>query len=177
LQQENRLPDYLIACVGGGSNAIGLFHEFLNDRKVKMIGVEAGGKGVRIGKHASRFAGGQIGILHGTKSYVLQDKNGQIAGTYSISAGLDYAGIGPEHSFLRSIRRAKYVFVNDREALLACTTLAQIEGIIPALESSHAVAAALRLASKIKRDSVVIVNLSGRGDKDLDTLMSNLKFQ
>jgi tryptophan synthase beta chain len=169
LEREERLPDYLVACVGGGSNAIGLFHPFLKDRAVKMVGVEAGGLGVKTNKHAARFAGGRVGILHGTKSYVLQDSFGQINETHSVSAGLDYPGVGPEHSYLRSIGRAEYTSVTDNEAVAAFKLLSETEGIIPALESAHAVAYAMRLAKKLPRSKIVVVNLSGRGDKDLET--------
>lgn len=164
---EGRLPDMLIACVGGGSNAIGLFYPFIKDTKVKLVGVEAGGLGIKGGKHAARFAGGTIGVLQGTKSYVLQDDEGQILDTYSVSAGLDYAAVGPEHSFMREVGRAEYTYVTDEEALAAFDTLAQCEGIIPALESSHAVAEAIKRAPGMKKSQVIIVNLSGRGDKDV----------
>lgn len=167
LEKEKRLPDYLIACVGGGSNSIGLFHPFLNDKKVQMIGVEAGGLGIKSGKHAARFQGGEIGILHGTKSFVLQNSDGQIMETHSISAGLDYPSIGPEHSYLRKIGRVRYTFVTDKEALSAFNLLSQEEGIIPALESSHALAYAYKLSKKLSKKEIIIVNLSGRGDKDL----------
>ncbi|MCX7640708.1 MAG: tryptophan synthase subunit beta [Pyrinomonadaceae bacterium] len=170
LEKEARLPDYLIACVGGGSNAMGLFYEFLKDEKVKMIGVEAGGKGDQLGEHASRFMnGGRIGILQGTKSYVLQDERGQIATTHSVSAGLDYASIGPEHAFLHDVKRVEYVSVTDSEALHAFSFLSKVEGIIPALESAHAVAYAMKIAPKLTRDQIIVVNLSGRGDKDIAT--------
>lgn len=169
IKREGRLPDYLVACVGGGSNAIGLFHPFLADTKVKMIGVEAGGLGVKTQKHAARFSGGRVGILHGTKSYVLQDAFGQIRETHSVSAGLDYPSVGPEHSYLRATGRTGYTAVTDREAIAAFRLLSEIEGIIPALESAHAVAYAMRLAKKLPRSAIVVVNLSGRGDKDLET--------
>lgn len=169
LEKEGRLPDLLLACVGGGSNAIGLFHSFLND-DVKMIGVEAGGRGVTLGEHAARFIEGKsVGILQGTKSYLLQDEAGQIAATHSVSAGLDYASVGPEHAFLNDAGRVEYVSVNDDEALVAFQTLSETEGIIPALESSHAIAHAIKIAPQMPRDSVMIVNLSGRGDKDVNT--------
>jgi tryptophan synthase beta chain len=171
LEKEGRLPDLLIACVGGGSNAIGLFHEFLNDSEVKMIGVEAGGTGSELGKHAARFmAGASVGILQGTKSYLLQDEQGQVALTHSVSAGLDYASIGPEHAFLHDQNRVEYTCVSDSEALEAFQLLAETEGIIPALESAHAVAQVIKTAPEMTRDSVVIVNLSGRGDKDVHTV-------
>lgn len=167
LQKEKRLPDYLVACVGGGSNSIGLFYEFIKDKNVKMVGVEAGGLGVKSGKHAARFAGGRPGILHGTLSYVLQDKYGQITETHSISAGLDYPSIGPEHAYLEKTKRALYTYVTDDEALQAFQFLSKTEGIIPALESSHAVAYGVKLAKSLPKSKIVIINLSGRGDKDL----------
>lgn len=174
LQREGKLPDHLVACVGGGSNAIGLFYPFLKDRSVQMIGVEAGGLGIKTGKHAARFAGGRIGILHGTKSFVLQDAFGQIQATHSISAGLDYPSVGPEHSYLRDTRRISYTYATNKEALAAFQMLSETEGIIPALESAHAIAHAFKLAKKLPRRKVIIVNLSGRGDKDLETLSDTL---
>ncbi|MFL6373035.1 MAG: tryptophan synthase subunit beta [Pyrinomonadaceae bacterium] len=172
---EARLPDLLIACVGGGSNAIGLFHPFLND-DIQMIGVEAGGRGETLGEHAARFmAGGRAGVLQGTRSYILQDANGQIALTHSVSAGLDYASIGPEHAFLHDDGRIEYTSCTDSEALDAFQTLAKTEGIIPALESSHAVAHAIKIAPEMPRDSLMIVNLSGRGDKDVHTVADAMK--
>jgi len=170
LRREKKLPNVLVACIGGGSNAIGFFHRFLGDAQVRLIGVEAGGKGNSLGKHAARFArtgGGRPGVLHGTLSYVLQDKAGQIANTHSISAGLDYPAIGPEHAFLREQKRVEYVSVNDKQALAGFKLLAELEGIIPALESAHAVAYAVRLAKKMPPNDTIVVNLSGRGDKDL----------
>jgi len=178
LEKEGRLPDCLIACVGGGSNSIGLFHPFLADDSVRMIGVEAGGVGSRLGQHAARFngsGGGRPGVLQGTMSYVLQDEGGQIATTHSISAGLDYPSIGPEHAFLHDEGRVEYTSVSDDEALEAFQTLSELEGIIPALESAHAVAHALKVASEMTSDQIVIVNLSGRGDKDVDTVRERLK--
>ena len=173
LEQEDRLPDVLIACVGGGSNSIGLFHPFLGDDAIRMIGVEAGGRGSDLGQHAARFmTGGDVGVLQGTKSYLLQDKNGQIALTHSVSAGLDYASIGPEHAYLHDSGRVEYVSVSDDEALAAFKTLSRTEGIIPALESAHAVAHALKLAPQIASDEIMIVNLSGRGDKDVQTVQA-----
>ncbi len=170
LQVEGRLPDVLVACVGGGSNSIGLFHEFLND-DVRMIGVEAGGTGSQLGQHAARFVdGGSVGVLQGTKSYLLQDEHGQIAATHSISAGLDYASIGPEHAHLHDIHRVEYVSVTDDEALEAFQLLARTEGIIPALESSHAIAHVAKIAPEHTRDSLIVANLSGRGDKDVNTV-------
>ena len=177
-EKEGRLPDVLIACVGGGSNAIGLFHPFLNDKSVRMIGVEAGGRGSALGEHAARFMNdGRVGVLQGTKSYLLQDTFGQIAMTHSISAGLDYASVGPEHAFLHDANRVEYTSVTDDEALNAFRMLSETEGIIPALESSHAVAYAAQIASQMDPNEVMIVNLSGRGDKDVNTvadLLGNL---
>ena len=170
LKQTGKLPNYLIACVGGGSNSIGLFHEFLKDKEVKMIGVEAGGMGIKSGKHAARFTEGKLGILHGTKSYVLQDKHGQILNTHSISAGLDYPSVGPEHAYLENLGRINYTFATDKEALKAFKLLSETEGILPALESAHALAQCIKTAKKLKKNQIVIVNLSGRGDKDLDTI-------
>src|SRR6185369_3774397 len=176
LKAEGKLPAAIIACVGGGSNAIGIFHEFLKDKRVKLIGVEAGGRGTGLGEHAARFQGGLPGVLQGTFSYVLQDAHGQIALTHSISAGLDYPSIGPEHAALADSRRAEYVAASDAEALEACTRLARTEGIIPALESSHAVAECIKRAPKMKKSEIVIVNISGRGDKDIGILRENLKI-
>ena len=167
LEQEERLPDRLIACVGGGSNAIGLFYPFVNDETVMMTGVEAGGEGIIEGKHAARFQGGGLGVLQGTRSFVLQDEDGQIQLTKSVSAGLDYAAVGPEHAWLRDIKRAEYTYATDDEALSAFQTLAKIEGIIPALESSHAIAEVIKSAPKMSSDQIIITNLSGRGDKDV----------
>ncbi|HZI48845.1 MAG TPA: tryptophan synthase subunit beta [Pyrinomonadaceae bacterium] len=178
LEREGRLPDALIACVGGGSNSIGLFHPFLGDATVKMIGVEAGGSGNELGQHAARFntsGGGRPGVLQGTMSYVLQDDNGQVAATHSVSAGLDYPSIGPEHAFLHDAGRVEYVSVSDSEALEAFQLLSRLEGIIPALESAHAVAYALKAAREMKRDQVIIVNLSGRGDKDVNSVREVLE--
>jgi tryptophan synthase beta chain len=165
---EGRLPDYLVACVGGGSNSIGLFHPFLKDPRVKMIGVEAGGTGIASGKHAARFAGGRAGVLHGTMTYLLQDADGQVNLTHSVSAGLDYAAIGPEHSHLHDTGRVSYTSATDDEAMAAFDVLSREEGIIPALESSHAVLDVLKLAPTLKKRQVIIVNLSGRGDKDVN---------
>jgi tryptophan synthase beta chain len=173
LDKEGRLPELLVACVGGGSNAIGLFYPFLNDADVRMVGVEAGGRGSGLGEHAARFmSGGEIGVLQGTKSYLLQDDFGQVAGTHSVSAGLDYASIGPEHAYLHDLNRVEYVSASDEEALLAFAALSEKEGIIPALESSHAVAHALKIAGHMSADQIMIVNLSGRGDKDINTVRS-----
>jgi tryptophan synthase beta chain len=177
LEKEGRLPTAVIACVGGGSNAIGAFYEFLNDRDVRLIGVEAGGRGTALGEHAARFAGGLPGVLQGTFSYVLQDENGQIAATHSVSAGLDYASIGPEHAALHDSGRAEYTVEDDRAALDAVVKLARTEGILPALESAHAVAEALRLAPTMSPREILIVNLSGRGDKDMGILARELHIQ
>ncbi len=179
LKAEGRLPDTCVACVGGGSNAIGLFSGFRQDEDVALIGVEAGGEGIASGKHAARFADpakGRLGVIHGTRTYVMQDADGQIADTHSVSAGLDYAAVGPEHAFLRDSERAFYTSATDAEALAAFKLLCETEGIIPALESSHAVAEAVRLAPTMRRDQVLVVNLSGRGDKDLDTVMKELRL-
>jgi tryptophan synthase beta chain len=168
IESEGRLPDVLLACVGGGSNSIGLFYEFLPDPSVRMIGVEAGGCGSGLGEHAARFAGGSPGVLHGTYSYLLQDKEGQVAATHSVSAGLDYPSVGPEHAFLMESERVSYSSVTDQEALEGFQALSVLEGIIPALESAHAVAYLLT-HSRLFRDQVVVINLSGRGDKDVET--------
>lgn len=176
LEREERLPDLLIACVGGGSNAIGLFYPFLEDKSVRMIGVEAGGEGIRPEKHAARFQGGSLGVLQGTRSYILQDENGQIQLTHSVSAGLDYAAVGPEHAWLRDQQRAEYTFATDDEALSACLKLARLEGIIPALESSHAVAEVIKRAPGMRSEQLVIVNLSGRGDKDVAQVAEKVRL-
>jgi tryptophan synthase beta chain len=176
LKAEGRLPAVIIACVGGGSNSIGIFYDFIKDKKVKFIGVEAGGRGEQLGEHAARFHGGSPGVLQGTYSYVLQDEAGQIAPTHSVSAGLDYPSIGPEHAWLKEIGRAEYVSASDAEALEACTLLARTEGIIPALESAHAVAEVAKRAPKMKKSDVVIVNVSGRGDKDIGILKEQLSL-
>jgi tryptophan synthase beta chain len=176
LKAEGRLPKTIIACVGGGSNSIGIFHEFIKDKKVQLVGVEAGGRGAQLGEHAARFSGGSPGVLQGTYSYVLQDEAGQISATHSVSAGLDYPSIGPEHAWLKDTGRAEYVSASDKEALEACTVLARTEGIIPALESAHAVAEVIRRAPRMKKSEVVIVNISGRGDKDIGILRENLKL-
>jgi tryptophan synthase beta chain len=187
LEQEGRLPDLLVACVGGGSNAIGLFHAFLGDGAVDMLGVEAGGNGIDSGQHAARFAPppanglsgveARLGVLHGTKTYVLQTPDGQIAETHSISAGLDYPSVGPEHAWLRDQERAGYTYATDEEALAAVKILSEMEGIIPALESAHAVAEVVKRAPTMPKDSLIIVNLSGRGDKDLDVIMRELSLK
>ncbi|MDX2031776.1 MAG: tryptophan synthase subunit beta [Blastocatellia bacterium] len=179
LERLGRLPDYLVACVGGGSNAMGLFHAFLNDPTVRMIGVEAGGRGLTLGEHAARFleeGGGSIGVLQGTRSYVLQDDRGQISLTHSVSAGLDYASVGPEHAHLHDQGRAEYVSASDEEALDAFQLLARLEGIIPALESAHAIAHVVRLAPRLSKDETLLVNLSGRGDKDVNTAIEHIRL-
>jgi tryptophan synthase beta chain len=170
------VPDAVIACVGGGSNAMGIFSGFLKDKNVKLVGVEAGGRSETLGEHAARFHGGAPGVLQGTFSYILQDAAGQIATTHSVSAGLDYAGVGPEHAWLKESGRAEYTSASDAEALEACTLLARTEGVIPALESAHAVAEAIKRAPQMRKDEVVIVNISGRGDKDMGILQENLHF-
>ncbi len=174
LDREHRLPDSIFACVGGGSNAIGMFYAFIGDPGVRLIGVEAGGNSVELGHHAARFSGGSPGVLQGAYSYLLQDTDGQVALTHSISAGLDYALVGPEHAWLRDQGRTEYVSVTDREALEAAQNLAHTEGLIPALESAHAVAEAVRRARDAK-DELFVINLSGRGDKDTDIYRENLK--
>jgi tryptophan synthase beta chain len=176
LKAEGKLPRAIIACVGGGSNSIGIFYDFIKDKQVELIGVEAGGRGEALGEHAARFRGGSPGVLQGTYSYVLQDKSGQIATTHSVSAGLDYPSIGPEHAMLKDAGRAEYVPASDAEALEATTVLARTEGIIPALESAHAVAEVIKRAPKMKKSEVVLVNISGRGDKDVGILRENLKL-
>jgi tryptophan synthase beta chain len=170
LEQTGRLPDALVACVGGGSNAIGLFHPFLEDEGVAMYGVEAGGHGIETGQHAAPLSAGRPGVLHGNRTYLMEDEAGQIIETHSVSAGLDYPGVGPEHSWLKDIGRVTYVDATDQEALAAFRELTRIEGIMPALESAHAVAYAIKLASTMRPDQSIIVNLSGRGDKDIHTV-------
>jgi len=177
LEKEERLPDLLLACVGGGSNALGLFYPFLADASVKMVGVEAGGEGIAAGKHAARFQGGSLGVLQGTRSYLLQDEYGQIQLTHSVSAGLDYAAVGPEHAWLRDLGRSEYTWIGDDEALASFQALARLEGIIPALESSHAVAYACTLAQELGEGKQVLVNLSGRGDKDVQSVAGYLQYQ
>jgi len=167
LQREERLPDLLVACVGGGSNAIGLFYPFLQDEAVRMVGVEAGGMGIQRGKHAARFQGGRLGVLQGAKTWLLADDDGQIELTHSVSAGLDYAAVGPEHCYLREIGRVQYDYATDSEALNAFRTLSEVEGIIPALESAHAIAYAIKEAPQMKKTDIMLINLSGRGDKDV----------
>jgi tryptophan synthase beta chain len=176
LEQEERLPDLLVACVGGGSNAIGLFYPFLDDPSVKMLGVEAGGEGIIPERHAARFQGGSPGVLQGTRSYILQDENGQIQSTHSVSAGLDYAAVGPEHAWLREKHRAEYSYATDPQALDAFIRLARLEGIIPALESAHAIAAVIERAPKMSKDQLIIINLSGRGDKDVAQVVNKIKL-
>lgn len=175
LEKENRLPDSIIACVGGGSNAIGLFHPFINNSTVQLIGVEAGGYGIATGKHAASLTAGQPGVLHGNKTYLLQDNDGQIIDAHSISAGLDYPGIGPEHAWLHDSKRAEYAVINDDEAMSAFQKCCRLEGIIPALESSHALAEAIKRAPTLPKDHLMVVNISGRGDKDMQTVMSYIK--
>ncbi len=177
LEKEGRLPDLLVACVGGGSNAIGLFYPFLEDKAVRLVGVEAGGEGITEGKHAARFQGGSLGVLQGTRSYLLQDEFGQVQPTHSVSAGLDYAAVGPEHAWLRDHGRAEYTYATDAQALAAFTRLARLEGIIPALESSHAIAEVIQQAPRLRPEQLIIVNLSGRGDKDVAQAAEKLGLQ
>ena len=177
LKQEKRLPDLLVACVGGGSNAMGLFYPFLKDKSVKMVGVEAGGRGIKPNQHAARFHGGSLGVLQGTRSYILQDKNGQIQLTHSVSAGLDYAAVGPEHAWLHDQKRVEYTYIKDDAALEAFMKLARLEGIIPALESAHAIAEVMKRAPKMSRNKLIIVNLSGRGDKDVTQVADKVGLQ
>ena len=176
LEIEKRLPDYLLACVGGGSNAIGLFYPFIEDKEVNLIGIEAGGKGINTDQHSATLVKGEIGILHGTKTYIIQDEDGQIIETHSISAGLDYPGVGPEHSYLKDIERAEYVAATDDEALKALALTSKLEGIIPALEPAHALAHLENLAPKLNSKDIVVIGLSGRGDKDIDTIMQNMSL-
>ena len=170
IEEEGRLPDLLIACVGGGSNAMGLFYPFIEENNVKMIGVEAAGEGLDTGKHSASISKGRVGVLHGSKTYLLQDQNGQVSGAHSIAAGLDYPGVGPEHSYLNDSGKVSYDSVTDREAINAFSFLSEKEGIIPALESSHAIAYTIKVAPQMSKDSIIVVNLSGRGDKDLDSI-------
>nr|WP_222927599.1 tryptophan synthase subunit beta [Biomaibacter acetigenes] len=170
MEKTGRLPDYIIACVGGGSNSMGIFYPFYEDKSVKLVGVEAGGMGLDSGQHAAKLTRGSIGVLHGMKTYVLQDDEGQIMPVYSISAGLDYPGVGPEHAFFKETGRAEYVYATDEEAVNAFITLTKTEGIIPALESAHAVAYAMKLAPKLSEEDIIVVNLSGRGDKDVEQI-------
>jgi tryptophan synthase beta chain len=175
LEQIGRLPDAVVACVGGGSNAMGIFDAFVDDQDVRLIGVEAGGRGITPGQHAARFAGGSPGVLQGTRSFVLQDEDGNVEATHSISAGLDYASVGPEHAWLRERGRAEYTWCDDERALAAFQRLAREEGILPALESSHAVAHACELAARMSKDQLLLVNLSGRGDKDVLSVQAALE--
>ena len=175
LDQVGRLPDIVVACVGGGSNAIGIFDAFVNDKSVRLIGVEAGGERIAPGRHAARFAGGSTGVLQGTRTFVLQDDAGNIELTHSISAGLDYAAVGPEHAWLRDLGRTEYGYITDSEALDGFQALARLEGILPALESAHAVAYTMRLAKEVADDAVILVNLSGRGDKDVQSEVEALR--
>jgi tryptophan synthase beta chain len=175
LDQTGRLPHAVIACVGGGSNAIGIFDAFIDDRDVRLIGVEAGGEGIKPGRHAARFAGGAAGVLQGTRTFILQDPNGNIELTHSVSAGLDYAAIGPEHAWLQETGRAEYAYATDEQALTGFQELARLEGILPALESSHAIAHVLAVAKQFPKDAVIVVNLSGRGDKDVTSVEQILK--
>lgn len=174
---EGRLPDYIIACVGGGSNAIGIFHPFIDDREVRLVGVEAGGEGKDLGKNAASLCYGSEGVLHGSYSFILQDEDGQISETHSIAPGLDYPGVGPEHAYLKSIGRVDYVTVTDDDALNAFLLLAKTEGILPALESAHALAYAIKIAPMLGKDSIIVVNLSGRGDKDLEIVRRRIEFE
>jgi tryptophan synthase beta chain len=177
LHKEGRLPDLLVACVGGGSNAIGLFYPFLDDEGVRMVGVEAGGLGAGLGEHAARFNGGSLGVLQGTKTYVLQNDEGQISLTHSVSAGLDYAAVGPEHAWLKDCGRVEYTSINDQTAVDALGALSRLEGILPALETAHGVAHAMRVAPEMSPDQILIVNCSGRGDKDVQQLVEWEKEQ
>jgi tryptophan synthase beta chain len=177
LEHEGRLPDAIVACVGGGSNAIGAFYEYIPEKNVELIGVEAGGRGTALGEHAARFSGGLPGVLQGTYSYVLQNDAGQVAQTHSVSAGLDYASVGPEHAMLHDSGRARYTSATDTEALEATKILSRTEGIIPALESAHAIAEAIKLAPKMSRDKILMVNVSGRGDKDMGILRKELNLE
>jgi tryptophan synthase beta chain len=177
LEKEKRLPDLLVACVGGGSNAIGLFYAFLGDKQVGMVGVEAGGEGIQAGKHAARFQGGSLGVLQGTQSYLLQDEYGQIQLTHSVSAGLDYAAVGPEHAWLRDQDRVRYTYATDDKALEGFMKLARLEGIIPALESAHAIAEVIKSAPTMDKEKIIIANLSGRGDKDVSQAAARVGLQ
>jgi len=177
LEKTGRLPDYIVACVGGGSNAMGIFHPFLDDKDVRLVGVEAAGRGLNTGEHAASLTAGKAGVLHGTKSYVLQDGDGQIRETHSVSAGLDYPGVGPEHSYLKDTGRATYVAVSDTEALEGFQLLCRTEGIIPALEPAHAIYHAARMAGSLNKEQIIVINLSGRGDKDMDIVAEELEVQ
>jgi tryptophan synthase beta chain len=175
IDKLGRLPDYIIACVGGGSNAIGIFYSFLDDKNVRLVGVEAAGRGLDTGEHAASLAVGKVGVLHGTKSYLLQDSSGQVQETHSVSAGLDYPGVGPEHSYLKDTGRATYVAINDEEALEGFRLLCSTEGIVPALEPAHAIAYTAKIAGSLNKEQVILVNLSGRGDKDMDIIAKSLE--
>jgi tryptophan synthase beta chain len=175
LRKEGRYPDVLMACVGGGSNAMGLFYPFRNISGVEMIGVEAAGEGLGSGKHAASISAGRVGVLHGNKTYLLQDEGGQIRDAYSLAAGLDYPGVGPEHSYLHQTGRARYVTIEDTEAIEAFMSLSRYEGIIPAMESAHAVAYAMKLAPALGKEKIIVVNLSGRGDKDAETIVKKMR--
>ncbi len=175
IDKLGRLPDYIIACVGGGSNAIGIFYSFLDDKNVRLVGVEAAGRGLDTGEHAASLAVGKVGVLHGTKSYLLQDSSGQVQETHSVSAGLDYPGVGPEHSYLKDTGRATYVAINDEEALEGFRLLCSTEGIVPALEPAHAIAYTAKIAGSLNKEQVILVNLSGRGDKDMDIIVKSLE--
>jgi tryptophan synthase beta chain len=177
LEQMGKLPDYVIACVGGGSNAIGLFYDFIGDEEVGLVGVEAGGDGIESGRHASTISAGSVGVLHGSMSYLLQNDDGQIIETHSISAGLDYPGVGPEHSWLNDSQRASYVSVDDSQALEGFKLMCELEGIIPALEPAHAVYYVSQLAPTLKKDQIIVMGLSGRGDKDMETVASEMDVQ
>ncbi|BBJ28083.1 tryptophan synthase subunit beta [Athalassotoga saccharophila] len=177
LEKEGRYPDYVVACVGGGSNSMGIFFPFIEEKEVSLIGVEAGGKGIESGKHAATFQGGSIGVIHGMMTYVLQDDEGQILPVYSISAGLDYPGVGPEHAYLKESGRAKYVYATDEESVEAFMMLSKLEGIIPALESAHAIAYAAKIAPSMEKDKIIVVNLSGRGDKDIDIMSKIMRVE
>jgi tryptophan synthase beta chain len=177
MEKERRLPDYLVACVGGGSNAMGMFYPFKDDKEVKMVGVEAAGLGLSTTMHAASICKGKIGVFHGSKSYLLQDENGQINEVHSIAAGLDYPGVGPEHSYFHQMKRAEYVAITDEEALEGFHMLTETEGIIPALESAHAVAQVMKMAPRMNKNKIIIINLSGRGDKDLDIVAKRMEVQ
>jgi len=177
LEQMGKLPDYLIACVGGGSNAMGLFYDFIGDKEVRLVGVEAGGEGIESGRHSSTISAGSIGVLHGSMSYLIQNEDGQIIETHSISAGLDYPGVGPEHSWLNDSERASYVSVDDSQALEGFKLMCELEGIIPALEPAHAIYYVSQLAPTLKKEQIIVMGLSGRGDKDMETVASEMNVQ
>jgi tryptophan synthase beta chain len=177
LEQMGKLPDYVIACVGGGSNAMGLFYDFIGDKEVSLVGVEAGGDGIESGRHSSTISAGSVGVLHGSMSYLIQNEDGQIIETHSISAGLDYPGVGPEHSWLNDSQRASYVSVDDSQALEGFKLMCELEGIIPALEPAHAIYYVSQLAPTLKKDQIIVMGLSGRGDKDMETVASEMNVQ